>query len=502
MRIGAGIGLASLVAVAAVASLPPAPGIAVPASEPAPVSADLFLPIGVAHEPSEPFTITFGQPMDRASVEAALSVEPQHPHQLAWDGSGRTLTVVPVGHWAPDTLYRVLVATTARSEDGGALAAPMRSVVLTGTGGSASIAPTMATTTAVRLDSSFRIRLDRAATPAAVRAAIRTDPPLAGDLHPENSPNTFRFEPFGRMDPDTTYRVWLEGLVDADGVPFEADEPLLIRTVDAPAVRSIRPRDGARAVDRTPSIRIRFTQSMDRARTASAARVTADGRAVRVRTSWSADGRTLLLRPAKALPYDARVVVRVSLAARSAAGADVAEAERATFTVKPKPQPAAVGIPTGGGGAASGSWAAVEQYYLRLMNCTRTGGWVTSAGACSSPGGRDVAPLRLNGTISAQVARPYARLLATRGACSHFIGGSPGDRLRAAGFGGNWAENIGCRDGNPYSSVLGTHLFYQREKPWNGGHYRNLMNPAFSQVGIGVWVASGRTRLVIDFWAG
>ena len=43
-----------------------------------------------------------------------------------------------------------------------------------------------------------------------------------------------------------------------------------------------------------------------------------------------------------------------------------------------------------------GSWADVETYYLGLMNCTRTGGWVTSSGKCSSPGGRDVAPLKLD----------------------------------------------------------------------------------------------------------
>jgi uncharacterized protein YkwD len=145
----------------------------------------------------------------------------------------------------------------------------------------------------------------------------------------------------------------------------------------------------------------------------------------------------------------------------------------------------------------------VEEYYLALMNCTRTGGWVTSSGACSSPGGRDVAALRLNRAISSSVARPYARLLATRNLCSHFVGGSPGDRLRAAGFGGyNWAENIGCRGGNAYGAVLGTHLFYQSERPYNGGHYRNLMNPSFRQVGIGVWVSGGRVRLVVDFYGG
>jgi uncharacterized protein YkwD len=137
------------------------------------------------------------------------------------------------------------------------------------------------------------------------------------------------------------------------------------------------------------------------------------------------------------------------------------------------------------------------------MNCTRLGGTVTSGGDCSSPGGRDAAPLTLSAGISDKVARPYAKLLATRGECSHFIGGNPGDRLRRAGYTNyTWAENLGCRSGNPYSAVLASHRYFQSERSWSpqGGHYVNLMNRKYDRVGIGVWVSSGRVRLVIDFY--
>ena len=136
-----------------------------------------------------------------------------------------------------------------------------------------------------------------------------------------------------------------------------------------------------------------------------------------------------------------------------------------------------------------------------LFRSTRTGGLVTSTGACSSPGGRNVAPLRLDSGISSKVSRPYAKKLAVNGWCDHFIGGNPGDRLRAADYTSyRWAENLGCRSGNPYSAVLGSHLFFQSEKPYNGGHYVNLMNSAYDRVGIGVWVSGGRVRLVVDFY--
>jgi uncharacterized protein YkwD len=156
---------------------------------------------------------------------------------------------------------------------------------------------------------------------------------------------------------------------------------------------------------------------------------------------------------------------------------------------------------TGGTSGGGGSWASVERYYLGLMNCTRTGGWVTSSGTCSSPGGRSVAPLTLDSGISSKVSRPYAQKLAVNNDCSHFMGGNPGDRLRRAGYSSyRWAENIGCRSGSARAAVLGSHLFFQAEKSSNGGHYVNLMNAAYNRVGIGVWVSGGRVRLVVDFY--
>jgi uncharacterized protein YkwD len=145
----------------------------------------------------------------------------------------------------------------------------------------------------------------------------------------------------------------------------------------------------------------------------------------------------------------------------------------------------------------------VERYYLGLMNCTRTGGTVTSTGSCSSPGGRDVAPLKLDAGISSKVSRPYAKKLAVGNMCTHFSGGNPGDRLRRAGYNSyRWAENLGCRSGNPFSAVLASHRYFQSERSWSplGGHYVNLMNAKYDRAGIGVWVSSRRVRLVIDFY--
>ena len=148
-----------------------------------------------------------------------------------------------------------------------------------------------------------------------------------------------------------------------------------------------------------------------------------------------------------------------------------------------------------------------ESYYLRLLNCTRTGGWVTSTGSCLGYGSgrysRYVSPIRYSTGITLNVSRPYARLLAVRNKCDHFLDHDPGYRLRRAGYRGYaWGENIGCSWGmTVYRSILASHRSFQAEKWTNGGHWRNIKNARFRYVGIGVASYAGRVRLVTDFYS-
>ena len=146
---------------------------------------------------------------------------------------------------------------------------------------------------------------------------------------------------------------------------------------------------------------------------------------------------------------------------------------KGTFTVVAKPVAAkrpATSTPharrrldpraTGGGSVGGGSWAAVERYYLRPDELHTNGrlGDVRRRIAAARVGATSP-PLRLDAGISSKVSRPYAKKLAVNNMCTHFSGGNPGDRLRRAGYTSyRWAENLGCRSGNPYSAVLGSHL--------------------------------------------
>jgi uncharacterized protein YkwD len=492
----------------------PAPSAAAPQSLARTVSAALLDTVVTGHGLKAPFSIGFDAPMDAASVAAALRLAPDAAVSFSWDAAGKTLTLTPVTAWSPDTLYTITVDASARAADGGAMAGPIHAVILTAKAGTATLSATKVVGQRVAVDSAFAIHLDRAVSIEAVQAAIRTDPAVTGTVVAGADSGDYVFTPDALLTPNTTYRVSLAGLADGDGIAFATTPPIVVRTVTAPTVVRFRPLGGATAQDPAAVLSVRFTDRMDRRATAAAFKVTAAGKVVVGRVTWAEADHVLVFTPAAALPYGVKVTMAVAATAASATRVPIAAGASSSFTVKAKPAPAkqppakapaTTPIPhppsTGGSGGVSASWYSVEVYYLKLMNCTRTGGWVTSTGSCSSPGGRNVAPLQLSSGISTKVSRPYAKYLATRNLCNHFYDGTPGDRLRRAGYTSyNWGENIGCENFSPYRAVLGDHLFFQSEKPYNGGHYVNLMNSLYTECGIGVWVSSGRVRLVIDFY--
>jgi uncharacterized protein YkwD len=397
------------------------------------------------------------------------------------------------------------------------MSVPARAAFLTRPATIATIAATARSGNSARIDTAFRLTFDGIVTSDAARAGLRISPAVAGTLTPaaaEDGTSAYLFTPTAPLVAGTKYSIGLVGLVDADGAAVAELQQLTVKTTSPPQVLRFRPADGTKKVDRTAVLSVRFGQSMKRATVGVAVHVTADGKPVAGKVTFAEQNTVVVFTPTSTFAYGAKVTITIDATATSKGGVTLGKAAAATFSVKAKPQPAAAKVapkpsPTpkppsggsGGGAVGGGSWGAVETYYLRLMNCTRTGGWVTSTGSCSSPGGRAVAALRLDSGISSKVSRPYAKKLAVGNDCSHFIGGNPGNRLSRAGYTSYiWAENLGCRSGNPKSAVLGSHLYFQSEKSYNGGHYVNLMNAKYDRVGIGVWVYSGRVRLVVDFY--
>lgn len=529
IRAGLAAGAGLLILVTAVGALPRAAS-ALPPVTAGPVAAERFGPNVEAREALDGgVAFDFATPMDQATVAAALSVDPVTPVTLAWLDAGRKLLVSPRDGWAPATYYTITIASSARDAAGAALSDPLRTAFYTrGPTGARIVATEPLADGRVAPDTAFIVAFDRPVDAAAARAAFRIDPAVAGELQADagvGPTEQLTFIPDEGLASGTRYTLSVAGpLFDTDGARVVDIQPLVVETAVAPGVVRFRPRSGTEEVLRGADISVRFSLPMDRAATQRAFVVSVAGVALPGDYRWAENDTVVVFNPRDSLAWGTEVVMSVTAAAVGADGTPIEGPVTARFTTaakptatpaptpqptptptpkrtpapaKPTPKPAP--SPSGGG-----SWASVERYYLGLLNCTRGGGIVTSSGACSSPGGSGLAPLVLDRGISDNVSRPYAKRLATSGVCSHFDGGSPGDRLLRAGYTSyRWAENLGCRSAaSATASVLGTHLFFQSERSWSpaGGHWVNMMNPDYTRVGIGVWVASGTVRVVIDFY--
>jgi uncharacterized protein YkwD len=510
-RIGLTIGVGGLLGLGALAAIAPAETIATPRQDPiVPLDSSAFTSSIAANTSLHaPITLAFSAPMDPTSVAGSLTVEPDVPVKLSWDAAATHLTITPTDRWATATYHTISVRPGALGASGRPMIVPASAAFLTRPAITATIIATLRSDAAARVDTAFRVTFDGTVAIEDLQRALQISPAVDGTFQrvaAEDGASAYLFTPAEQLQAATVYTVALGEVVDADGAAVATADPLKVRTIGAPHVIRFRPLDGTKTVARTAVLSVRFSQAMARASTRAAFHASVDGKAIAGKITFAENNTVLVFTPTSKLPYGAKVTLAVAAGALSASGATLSKVADAVFTVEPKPHAAPKVAParssgSSGGSVGGGSWGTVETYYLRLMNCTRTGGWVTSSGSCSSPGGRAVAALRLDSGISSKVSRPYAKLLATRNICSHFVNGNPGNRLSRAGYTSYiWAENLGCRSGSPRSAVLGSHLFFQSEKSYSGGHYVNLMNAKYDRVGIGVWVSGGRVRLVVDFY--
>ena len=502
----------------------PTPATAIPPTRTTTLDArELTTEIRTSESPTAPVTVTFSSPMSAPSVERLVQITPSTDVDLSWDATGTLLSIAPRSAWKPGTYYTVTVAPGALDASGRPLERPIRAAFLTRPPVTATVAATSPTSPEAGIATAFRIAFSGPVDESSLDVLVR--PAVEGSLAPvagsRDAAPTFDFIPDDPLQPDTDYTVTLgPGSRDRDGAEIVASA-LTIRTAAAPAVVRFRPRNGWADVAQSQVLSVRFAEPMDRASTEAAWSAVQGATVLEGAFSWAENDTVLVFDPKGTLDYGQKITMTVGTDAVSKAGLPLQAPASATFTTIAKPKPPSTAGPTtgsgstGGGSAGgdaiggsgtggsvgAGTWTAVEAYYLDLMNCTRTGGTVTSSGTCSSPGGREVAPLFQDAGISAKVSRPYAKVLAVNGLCTHFSGGTPADRLRAAGYTSYiWAQNLGCRSGDPFKAVLATHLFYQSEAPTNGGHWVNLMNPKYDRVGLGVWVSGGRVRLVVDFY--
>ncbi len=462
-----------------------------------------------------PYVLEFTRPMNEGSVADSLTIKPVVPVKLVWDSGAETLSITPAPNWAPFTSYSIQVSGSAMDQSGMQLGTPVSASFMTGALTSGKIAATVVVDNLVAPTSEFQITFSRPVKLATIQARLSISPAITGVITGDDptdvSSQVFTFTPDDILAGATSYTVSFDNnaATDAAGSALLPVAPLTVQTMAAPEVVRFRPKDKGTTPDPNQVISIRFSVPMDRASTASSLSVVAGGHAVRGSISWAENDTVLVLDPSATLPVGATVYARISATAKSATGQRLSGAVSASFKVL---KPTVARIPWTGGsvGTKSSPWHAAELNYLRLMNCTRTGGWVTRSGTCSSVAHHSMPAqdaLLFSADITNRVSRPYSKRQAVSGALDHYLGGTtPHSRLAAAGYGGwAWGENLASPPNAGLSGMIDSEIFFQNESHCGSGqcefaHYYNIMAPFFRRAGVGVWVDHGRVRLTIDFY--
>ena len=512
------------------------------------------LPLDVA------FGLKFTKPMNEASVESAVSISPQVGLKFQWDALGENLALAPDTHWQPFTTYVVVVGTTATDQQGLGISTPLSDSFKSGSLTSGVLVATDVLDGLVSPGTAFQLTFSRPVKAITVQSHLSitlmavctaadgsTTPPLNGTCPPVNGlsptpvcPTTngvsippltgfcpsqipldvvgddptdyasqvFTATPQSQLASKSTFLVTFDpgsgstAATDAAGATLLPIAPLQITTMSAPEVLRFRPQDGSVTYDTNSPISVRFTTAMDTKSTAAAFTVTANGVPVSGGKNWSEGNTVLTLSPRTSFKVGATIVATVKDSARAAGGLHLGGTASATFTVKTRP---ASKISGGGSATKSSPWHASEVYYMALMNCTRTGGWVTSSGTCSSVTHHTLpaqGKLGLSAGISNNVSRPYAKYMADNRLLSHYLRGTnPHSRMCKAGYcGGSWGENIASPSSSKTGGMISIEIFYQNEYWCRCEHYANIMNGHFGVAGVGVWV-SNSVRVAIDFYS-
>lgn len=458
--------------------------------------------VGVGVQSWEAVTLTFPEPMDRESVEAALVISPAEAIALHWSDDGQSLRITPQRLWSTDRRYAVTVAATARSGDGALLGGPARFSFTTQTapritdigvafvaeppGGAAALEPAGLeaagpppdTASSVSAETSIEISFSARMNRAEVERAFVLSPAVPGILR--WSGNALVFSPLERLPSNARFTVTLVGAHDMDGNPLDGGAAFSFITRPGAQLVNSTPAAGATGV-RDGAVVLWFSQPMDPGRAAAALRVTDRGAAVAGSTSWNATHTQLQFTPARAFAAGHKFDVSLAEGAVDADGNPVAA--QLTFTTQPAARRAVAPRPAPPSGAVS---HAVSQ-----VNAARA--------AYGLP------PLTLDSTITA-VALAHAWEQVNYNYFGHtgLNGSTHRQRLAAAGLDFGWdGENL-CMNNGAGRTTIGMldwchSMFMSEPYPGVANHIGNILSTHYTRVGVGIAIQGGKTIIVWDF---
>jgi uncharacterized protein YfaS (alpha-2-macroglobulin family) len=298
-------------------SLPPQP----------PRVIDLRPERGEEQELEAPIVMSFDQPMDQPSVEAAWSIAPHMSGTFSWQDN--TLSFMPSGEGlARAATYRVTLTAAARSAAG--LALPESVAFDFHTVGYlevTSVQPAPGTQD-VASDALMTVMFNRPVVPlsaiaqADVRQLLKFSPSIAGEGQWLNT-SIYTFKATPGFLPGTTFKAILEPGQLAEITDAVLAEPYVWEfTTALPRVVEVTTDDPEAYVGPSPTISISFNMPMDYASVEQRFTLSPKegGRPVPGGFDW--EGETVSFKPSVPLALDTAYVATVAAGARASAGGE------------------------------------------------------------------------------------------------------------------------------------------------------------------------------------
>ena len=329
------IGLASLLSGCSKKTPSPAPTSSLPsatprlaAATPTPLPPDLP-PDLVETDPipgaqltlENPITFYFNQPMDRPTVEEAISAEPSINGTFTWQDDSK-LTFTPDAPFLPATSLTITIDTGAQSTKGMSLLQPIQ--LTYSTIGYLDLVQELPAVDASEVDPTSAIVaafnqpvVPLGADPATLPAGFSLTPSADGSGEWINT-STYIFYAEPALAGGENYRVSINpDLTSTGGSPLESSPAWSFNTA-MPRLVSSQPADFAYNVRLDTNIQLNFSYSMDSASVeANFSLQTMDGDQVTGQSAWNEDFTTYTFTPTNLLQRDA--TYRVSLGAEAAA---------------------------------------------------------------------------------------------------------------------------------------------------------------------------------------
>ncbi|MDW7991088.1 MAG: Ig-like domain-containing protein, partial [Anaerolineae bacterium] len=294
-----------------------------------------------------PLRLVFDQPMDPASVQAAFQIEPKVEGTFSWPDPV-TLVFTPKDQWKRATRYRVKLDTTAKSAEGLPLKEEVEFTFATvGYLEVAQVLPGPGTRD-VPPDTPVTIMFNRPVVPLQLVSApaadmpvpVVFDPPVEGTGEWVNT-SIYVFKPKTGFVPGQTYRATVPaGLSDTTGGVLEEDFTWEF-TIESPYILFVEPTAGSTLVPLTQTVKITFSQPMDRVSAQAAFSLKSLPGETRVpgRFEWSENDTVMTFIPEGRLDLDTEYLIVLDETARSAQGAaPLKEPYRGSFRTVPYPR--------------------------------------------------------------------------------------------------------------------------------------------------------------------